>query len=86
MTIPEDNYDIYGLLEIMNKIGNKWNIYFSLVKSRVIIKTNKTSRLKLYLDRDYQNNVLPYLGFAKIIGDKYKHSAEKKYNIKKLYG
>jgi len=82
MTIPEDNYDIYGLLEIMNKIGNKWNIYFSLVKSRVIIKTNKTSRLKLYLDRDYQNNVLPYLGFAKIIGDKYKHSAEKKYNIK----
>jgi len=82
MTIPPDNYDIYGLLEMMNKIGNKWNIYFSLVKGRVIIKTNKNSRLKLYLDRDYQNNILFNLGFIKIIGDKYKHIAEKKYNIK----
>lgn len=82
MTIPPDNYDIYGLLEMMNKIGNKWNIYFSLVKGRIIVKTNKNSRLKLYLDRDYQNNILLNLGFVKIIGDKYKHIAEKRYNIK----
>lgn len=82
MTIPENNYDIYGLLEIMNKIGNKWDIQFSLVKGKIIIKTNKNNRLKLYMDREYQNNILPILGFSKIIGDKYKHTAERKYNIK----
>jgi hypothetical protein len=34
------------------------------------------------MDREYQNNILPILGFSKIIGDKYKHTAERKYNIK----
>lgn len=82
MKIPENNYDIYGLLEIMNKIGNKWDIHFSLIKSKIIIKTAKHNRLKLYLDREYQNNILPYLGFNRIIGDKNRHVAEKKYNIK----
>jgi hypothetical protein len=66
----------------MNKIGNKWDIHFSLIKSKIIIKTAKHNRLKLYLDREYQNNILPYLGFNRIIGDKNRHVAEKKYNIK----
>ena len=48
----------------------------------MIIKTAKHNRLKLYLDREYQNNILPYLGFNRIIGDKNRHVAEKKYNIK----
>jgi hypothetical protein len=82
MTIPENNYDIYGLLEVMNKIGTKWQINFSLVKGKVVIKTGKQNRLKLYNDREYQNNLLPMLGFNRIIGDKYRHIAEKKYNIK----
>ena len=82
MTIPESNYDIFGLLEIMNKLGNKFDIHFSLVKGKVVIKTNKNNRLKLYLDREYQNNILASLGFSRIIGDKYRHVSEKKYNIR----
>ena len=40
MTIPENNYDIYGLIEMMNKIGNKHEIQFSLLKGKIVIKTN----------------------------------------------
>jgi hypothetical protein len=84
MRIPEDNYDIYGLLEMMNKLGNKLHIYFSLVKGRIIIKTKKQNKLKLYLDKEYQNNILNILGFTPVSlkNDKYKYIAEKRYNIK----
>ena len=81
MTIPENNYDIYGLIEMMNKIGNKHEIQFSLLKGKIVIKTNLNNRVKLYLDREYQNNILSLLGFMKIIGEKNKHVAENKYNI-----
>jgi hypothetical protein len=81
MTIPENNYDIYGLIEMMNKIGNKHELQFSLLKGKIVIKTNSNNRLKLYLDREYQNNILSLLGFMKIIGEKNKHVAENKYNI-----
>lgn len=81
ITIPEDSYDIYGLIDMLNKIGNKIGIYFSLIKGRVAIRAENTGRVKLYMDREYPNNILPTLGFSKIIGDKNKHIAEKKYNL-----
>jgi hypothetical protein len=86
MNIPEDNYDIYGLLEMMNKIGNKKSIQFSLIKGRIMIKTSKQNKLKLYIDKEYQNNILNILGFTrtslKTDKDKSKYIAEKRYNIK----
>jgi hypothetical protein len=82
MTIPVNNYDIYGLIEMMNRIGNKHDLQFSLLKGKIIIKTEKNNRLKLYMDKEYQNNILPQLGFSRIIGEKYKHISDKKYNIK----
>jgi hypothetical protein len=86
MNIPEDNYDIYGLLEMMNKIGNKKSIQFSLIKGRIMIKTSKQNKLKLYIDKEYQNNILNILGFTrtslKTEKDKSKYIAEKRYNIK----
>jgi len=84
ITIPEDNYDIYGLLEMMNKIGNKRSIQFSLIKGRVIIKTAKANKLKLFIDKEYSNNILHNLGFTKssLKTDKYKCIAEKRYNLK----
>jgi hypothetical protein len=68
----------------MNKIGNKRSIQFSLIKGRVIIKTAKTNKLKLFIDKEYSNNILHNLGFTKasLKTDKYKCIAEKRYNLK----
>jgi len=82
MTIPPNDYDIYGLIETMNKLGNRYKVNFSLLKGRIIIKTDKENKLKLFIDREYHHNILFNLGFSKIISDKYKHIAEKKYNIR----
>jgi hypothetical protein len=88
MSIPEDNYDIYGLLEMMNKIGNKKSIQFSLIKGIIMIKTYKKNKLKLYMDKEYQNNILNILGFSRTSlkadkdKEKNKYIAEKRYNIK----
>jgi len=82
VTVPENNYDIYGLLDILNKIGKKKELNFSLVKGKIIIKTNRNNKLKLYMDSEYENNILPVLGFTRIIGDKYKHISDKKYDIR----
>lgn len=82
MTIPPNNYDIYGLIEMMNKLGNKYEIQFSLLKGKIIIKTDKNNRLKLFLDREYPSNILTLLGYSRIIGEKNKHISDKKYNIK----
>jgi hypothetical protein len=46
-----------------------------------MIKSEKNNRIKLYLDKEYENNLLPLLGFIKIIGDKNRYIADKKYNI-----
>ena len=82
LSVPENNYDIYGLLDILNKIGKKKELNFSLVKGKIIIKTNRNNKLKLYMDSEYENNILPIFGFTRIIGDKYKHISDKKYNIR----
>jgi len=82
MTIPPNNYDIYGLIEVMNKIGKKHNLQICMIKGRIVIKTEKSNKLKLYMDREYSNNILLNLGFSKIIGDKYKHISDRKYNLK----
>jgi hypothetical protein len=82
LTVPENNYDIYGLLDMLNKIGRKNNLNFSLIKGKIIIKTDRNNKLKLYMDEEHKSNLLPLLGFVRIIGDKYKHISEKKYNIK----
>jgi hypothetical protein len=68
----------------MNKIGNKRSIQFSLIKGRVIIKTAKANKLKLFIDKEYSNNILHNLGFTKssLKTDKYKCIAEKRYNLK----
>ena len=81
ITVPEDTYDILGLIEILNKITNHIGIYFSIIKGKIMIKSEKNNRIKLYLDKEYENNLLPLLGFIKIIGDKNRYIADKKYNI-----
>jgi hypothetical protein len=82
LSVPENNYDIYGLLDILNKIGKKKELNFSLVKGKIIIKTDRNNKLKLYMDPEYENNILPIFGFTRIIGDKYKHISDKKYDIR----
>ena len=82
LVVPENNYDIYGLLDVLNKIGKKKELNFSLIKGKIIIKTNRNNKLKLYMDAEYENNILPVLGFTRIIGDRYKHVSDKKYNIR----